>query len=187
MSKNQLKQENNKSDLPELVKFDKLILKLLDIQKDKDVIDTKYSKARTLLFEAMKALGLTDYKLTNENEDGTEEVIAILSIVKRNKISFDLGKLKLALPKDQYRKVVDRSYTINNYDLMVKVMKKYKVPPKAIKSLIEVSETVNVARLQKCYDNGTIDINDIKDCYNIDYSEHLYVRNRNKVNEKENE
>ena len=161
----------------ENLKFDKLILKYLDVDDEKHEIDDKYYKIRALILESMKDLEIDSYDLVSNDNNPIDENVHI-SISKRNKINFDISKIKEKLSKKLCNEFIDKTYEITNYKDFVKIMKKHNVSLDEIKSMINVNEEVNVRKLQNCYDIGSIDINEIKDCYTINVTESLYVKRK---------
>lgn len=94
---------------------------------------------------------------------------------KRKQITFFPDKLEKALPKDVAKKVVCKTYTINNMDAFISLLKEYDVPYKKVKPLITVDKAVDTNALDNAYDLGLFEKEDIEGCYSLFVGNPYYV------------
>ena len=85
--------------------------------------------------------------------------------VQTVKIKFLPKKLKKKLDKKVYNSVVNKSYTIDDFEGMVSYLKDLGADPKIFKSFISVKETVDESKINQLSEIGVIDDKDIKSCY----------------------
>lgn len=142
-------------------------------------------------YKAKVELDIKNYMYVNNTND--LEILAdekkdrylnpfILQIKKVTKttITYFADKIEEKLGKEVTAAVVDKSYTINNWDGFVKVLKKYKVNPKEVKKLINVNEVVNKNKLNELYELGEFKFEDLEGCYNSSESSYLKIERLNK-------
>lgn len=91
--------------------------------------------------------------------------------VRRKSINWFVDKLKEKLTKEQCKKVIDKTYTVNDMESLVKYLKTCGVDPKKFKKYIDVNETVNAGNLDQLYSIGEVSKKDIDGCYEVNIGE----------------
>lgn len=91
----------------------------------------------------------------------------LVTNVVQKKITWDIPKLKKKLSKEILNKIIDKTYTINDFEGLVKYLKKCGVDPKVFKSFIDVEENVINDKVDLLSDTGELDFEDVSGCYSI--------------------
>ena len=105
----------------------------------------------------------------------TNPTKVIVTRVRTKKISWFVEKLKEKLDKKTYNEIVDKTYTINDIEGLIKYLKSCGVDAKKFKKFIEVNEEVDETKLNNLYDRGEIKKKQIEDCYEVKLGE-PYIR-----------
>lgn len=84
------------------------------------------------------------------------------------RVRYDIEKIKKYIPRDILPLIINKSITIQNYDEFASYMKQIGASSKVVKSFLSISETVNESELDKLYQKGKIDYDDIKKCASIE-------------------
>lgn len=95
--------------------------------------------------------------------------------IRRKTVDWNADKLKKALEKKLFSKVVRKTYTINDMEGLVKYLKSCGVDPKKFKSFISVETEVDGKEIDKLYSVGGITKEQIKGCYEVNMSD-PYIR-----------
>lgn len=85
--------------------------------------------------------------------------------VRTNTFVWDIKKLKKQLQKKHFRKVVDKTYTINDYEGLVEYLKQCGVEPKKFSKFINVESNVNESAIDELLNVGELKQKDIYGCY----------------------
>lgn len=99
----------------------------------------------------------------------------IVTRIRTKKVFWLVEKLKEKLDKKTYNKIVDKTYTINDIEGLIKYLKSCGVDAKKFKKFIEVNEEVDGTELNNLYDRGEIKKKQIEDCYEVKLGE-PYIR-----------
>lgn len=91
----------------------------------------------------------------------------LVTNVIQKKITWDIPKLKKKLSKSVIDKIIDKTYTINDFDGLVKYLKSCNVDPKIFKRFIDVEEKVINEQMDLLSDIGEISSEDVAGCYSI--------------------
>jgi hypothetical protein len=81
------------------------------------------------------------------------------------RINYLAEKLKEKLSKEIFNEIVDKSYTINDMNGLVRLLKEAGVPASEFKKFINVTENLNVPRIKQLYQIGDITSQDMKGCF----------------------
>ena len=84
---------------------------------------------------------------------------------------YDTEKLRKKLTKEQRKKAVQKSYSINNMEGLTKYLKSCGVNPKKFKTFIEVEETVDEKAVEQMYETGELSREDLDGCYRVEIGE----------------
>lgn len=111
-----------------------------------------------------------------ENDD------CLVYVQERTNIEYNTDMLAEVLPTEVYKDVVEVSASIENWKKFVRYLRDCglsKEQIKELKHLVNVEKKVNQQKLSKYYENGTVNINDLKGCYNASVKKSVSVRMKN--------
>lgn len=83
------------------------------------------------------------------------------------KIIWDIDKLSKKVDKEILNEVVDKTYTINDFDGLVEYLKSCGVNPKVFKKFINVKKEVNNKKVDELGHLGEINIKKLTGCYEL--------------------
>ena len=160
------------------------VRKLYDAQQEKKQFDKYYEEVRK-----KEQLSISNFMFTNfpkdqnsfeiELDEGAEyytnHVRLNVTRIRTKKVTWLLDKLKQRLGKETYNDVVDKTYTINDMQGLVRYLKSCGVDPKKFKKFIDVDETLNETKLNTYYETGALKKEDIEGCYDVKMGE-PYIR-----------
>ena len=160
------------------------VRKLYDAQQEKKQFDKYYEEVRK-----KEQLSISNFMFTNfpkdqnsfeiELDEGagyyTNHVRLNVTRIRTKKVTWLLDKLKQRLGKETYNDVVDKTYTINDMQGLVRYLKSCGVDPKTFKKFIDVDETLNETKLNTYYETGALKKEDIEGCYDVKMGE-PYIR-----------
>lgn len=160
------------------------VRKLYDAQQEKKQFDKYYEEVRK-----KEQLSISNFMFTNLQKDQNSFEIELdegigyytnhmklnVTRIRTKKVTWLLDKLKQKLGKDIYKDVVDKTYTINDIQGLIKYLKSCGVDPKKFKKFIDVDETLNETKLNTYYETGALKKSDIEGCYDVKVGE-PYIR-----------
>lgn len=155
-------------------KLKKLLCKLMEAEEQKSQSSAAYEELRGITLKAFKSLKIKDYSFIS-NEATKKEKITFFR-VKKTLVYYDIAKLKEVLGKKKANKILEKSYSISNYELFKKVMQDYGVPPSELKACIDIKESVDTSKLQRAFELDEIDLKEIKECYTLGVNEFISSR-----------
>lgn len=123
-----------------------------------------------------KAKKYLDAKGLKHLDTQLSDITIRLQTYSRTTINYFIDKLKQGLSKEVLNEVIDRKYVIQNMESFKEVMKRYKVPPNALKECLSITESVNKKRMDELFEAGYITTDQLKDCYEIKESTTLSVK-----------
>ena len=160
------------------------VRKLYDAQQEKKQFDKYYEEVRK-----KEQLAISNFMFTSlpkgqnsfeiELDEGvgyyTNHVRLNVTRIRTKKVTWLLDKLKQKLGKETYNDVVDKTYTINDMQGLVRYLKSCGVDPKKFKKFIDVDEVLNETKLNTYYETGALKKEDIEGCYDVNMGE-PYIR-----------
>ena len=160
------------------------VRKLYDAQQEKKQFDKYYDEVRK-----KEQLSISNFMFTNlpkgknsfeiELDEGvgyyTNHMKLNVTRIRTKRVTWLLDKLKQKLGKDIYKDVVDKTYTINDIQGLIKYLKSCGVDAKKFKKFIDVDETLNETKLNTYYETGALKKSDIEGCYDVKMGE-PYIR-----------
>ncbi len=148
--------------------------------KAKDIeIETNALNKR--LIAVLKENNRENFKINFE--DSEKNVIKYnFALRKRRQVAFDVDKVKEIVTKEQKERLIQKTVSIVDYNAFVQIMKKYKVPFSEVKEYLDIRENVSTKALQTMHEVGDIDLQDLKDCYEMITTEYISM---NKIKPKE--
>lgn len=91
----------------------------------------------------------------------------VVNKVQKTSIDFDVDKLESRLDKKLSKEVIEKKYTITDFDRLVIYLRSCGVDPKVFKSFLSVTKTADTKKLDKLADLGYINKDDLADCYEV--------------------
>lgn len=156
------------------------VQKLYKAQQDKKKFDKYYEDVRkkeqlcisNWMFSNLKN-GENSFtvKLDNGMDFYSNPITVTVTKVRRKKITWDLEELKKKLPKEKFKLVVNKQYSINDMSGLIRYLKQCGVDPKKFKKFIDVSETLDETKLDTMYETGKLKTEEIRGCYTVGVSE----------------
>lgn len=94
---------------------------------------------------------------------------------ERATIKYDVDKLKEKLDDEMFIEVTKRTYTINNIDEMIKLVKSAGIRAKDFKSLIDAKVTVDGQAVKRLYEAGEITMRTLKGTFTATISKSIKI------------
>ena len=147
---------------------EKAVLELKKLNEDFKQYEEDYKEKKAKLQGFIK-----DYADRNSfDEFGINSKLGLFKVrpVINRKIVWDYAKLLESLGKKLYREVVDKTYSIADYDGFADYLKSCGADPKKVAPFLSVEQKVNDKKLNECAAMGDITEEQIKDCYKLELS-----------------
>lgn len=140
---------------------------MYDLKITKNAAEEEYGEKRKAIL---------DYFLNNIKSGATLKG-EVAQVVKSDKVTttYYTNKLKENLDVEIFNEAVSRTYNIPDIEKMIKMLKKYKVPAKEFKQLLEINEQINVEVLNNMYELGDITDDDLLGCYETNITHAIKV------------
>lgn len=160
------------------------VRKLYDVQQEKKQFDKYYEEVRkkeqlaisNFIFTSLPK-GQNSFEIELDEGAGyyTNHVKLNVTRVRTKKVTWLLDKLKQKVGKDIYSEVVNKTYTVNNMQGLIRYLKTCGVDPKKFKKFIDVAEELDETKLDTYYETGALKTKDIEGCYTVKMGE-PYIR-----------
>lgn len=160
------------------------VRKLYDAQQEKKQFDKYYEEVRkkeqlvisNFMFTSLPK-GQSSFEIELDEGAGyyTNHVKLNVTRVRTKKVTWLLDKLKQKVGKDIYNEVVNKTYTVNDMQGLVRYLKTCGVDPKKFKRFIDVTEELDETKLDTYYETGALKTKDIEGCYTVKMGE-PYIR-----------
>lgn len=108
----------------------------------------------------------------DENVNGTQIKV---HKVQQTKIKWDIPKLKKVIGEENFKDVVSKKYYIENFPLLIKLAKEYKIPWKEFKKCISYEENIVDSAVDKLVDLGKADEEEVKKCATVELKKPYYL------------
>lgn len=160
------------------------VRKLYDAQQEKRQFDKYYEEVRK-----KEQLSISNFMFTNlpkgknsfeiELDEGvgyyTNHMKLNVTRIRTKRVTWLLDKLKQKVGKDIYSEVVNKTYTVNDMQGLIRYLKTCGVDPKKFKRFIDVTEELDETKLDTYYETGALKTKDIEGCYTVKMGE-PYIR-----------
>ena len=156
-------------------KLANVVLESLELEKQLAEVLTKLSENEKVLIEHFQQQGTKKLEVQSSK---LRNVVVEAKLCERCTVKYDAQKLKKKLDTEIFNEVTKRSYTINNINAMIDLLKKAGISPKDFKQLIDVKVTVDGAAIKRLYDSGDIEMKDLRGCYEAKFSKSVKVTER---------
>lgn len=160
------------------------VRKLYDAQQGKKQFDKYYEEVRkkeqlaisNFMFTSLPK-GQNSFEIELDEGEGyyTNHVKLNVTRVRTKKVTWLLDKLKQKVGKDIYSEVVNKTYTVNDMQGLIRYLKTCGVDPKKFKRFIDVTEELDETKLDTYYETGALKTKDIEGCYTVKMGE-PYIR-----------
>lgn len=130
-----------------------------------------------MLLDQKKAIMAKYFQKSGERSIQNDE--ATVFVQDRTDIQYDIPAILSKLPKEITSQFIDRTYTVPDWDALVRFMKRHGISAQELRPFISVEKQVNQAKLSQMYDHGTIDISDLKGCYEATTRSSVCLRMKN--------
>lgn len=160
------------------------VRKLYDAQQEKKQFDKYYEEVRkkeqlaisNFMFTSLPK-GQNSFEIELDEGAGyyTNHVKLNVTRVRTKKVTWLLDKLKQKVGKDIYSDVVNKTYTVNDMQGLIRYLKTCGVDPKKFKRFIDVTEELDEIKLDTYYETGALKTKDIEGCYTVKMGE-PYIR-----------
>lgn len=160
------------------------VRKLYDAQQEKKQFDKYYEEVRkkeqlaisNFMFTSLPK-GQNSFEIELDEGAGyyTNHVKLNVTRVRTKKVTWLLDKLKQKVGKDIYSEVVNKTYTVNDVQGLIRYLKTCGVEPKKFKRFIDVTEELDETKLDTYYETGALKTKDIEGCYTVKMGE-PYIR-----------
>lgn len=160
------------------------VRKLYDAQQEKKQFDKYYEEVRkkeqlaisNFMFTSLPK-GQNSFEIELDEGEGyyTNHVKLNVTRVRTKKVTWLLDKLKQKVGKDIYSEVVNKTYTVNDMQGLIRYLKTCGVDPKKFKRFIDVTEELDETKLDTYYETGALKTKDIEGCYTVKMGE-PYIR-----------
>lgn len=160
------------------------VRKLYDAQQEKKKADKWYDEVKK-----KEQIAISNFMFTNlpegqnsfeiELDEGlnyyTNHTKLLVTRIRTKKVLWNLEKLKQKLGKKVSSEAIDKTYTINDMQGLVKYLKSCGVDPKKFKQFIDVKEELNETKLDTLFETGAFKKEVISGCYEVKMGE-PYIR-----------
>lgn len=85
------------------------------------------------------------------------------------------SKLKENVSKKDRNKMIDKEYSVEDMDSLIKLMQKYQVPAKEFKKLITVNEKPSIEKIDTLLTIGDIEVEDLHGSYKVEFEDSIKV------------
>lgn len=124
-----------------------------------------------------------------KGSDGRNQPVAYrVKKVYKNRVVYDAEKVENAVGKKLASEIIEKEYTVNDMVGLTAYLKECGVDPKVFKDFIDVSKTVNTAKLEQAYQLGKVEMKDLRGCYDVELiSSYIDVKEVDEQEPYENE
>lgn len=150
----------------------------LQIVSDKEKVDkltNRLNKNKDILYGYMKTNKKKSIEIDADDNDDQADVKFIVTRCERLTVDYIPEKLREAVGEDLYSEVIQKLYSINDFEGLAKVLKNLGVKPKEIKKYISSSEVVLKDKIKQLFEVGEITADMLEGTYNAKVSKSVKV------------
>lgn len=148
---------------------------------NKTIQDIVYIKNQidglNMLLANKKAIMAKFFDKSGKTKVASDE--CVVYIQERPNIAYDVQAIKEKLDKKVYAQFVDTEYVVKDWASFTYFCKSHGITPSQLKPFIHVVRKVNQEKLSKCYEKGTITIEDLTGCYSAEVKKSIALRMKN--------
>lgn len=128
------------------------------------------------LIKIMDMLKIKEHVLPLSTNDEKEIVNVRFCVVTKTIIDYNLQKLKSKIGKNVVNKIIKRKVKINDFDNFRDIMRKYGVPYKELKEVLDIEEKVSTPLFEDQFKKGYINLEEVADCYTLDKLKYIKIQ-----------
>lgn len=136
-------------------------------KKVKADYEAKKKKLTTSIRNYMFSNGWKNFSFENKEKN---EVVSVVGVTQK-RIAWNAEKLEENLDKEICNEIIQKVYTINNIQGLIKYLKSCGVDAKKFKKFINVEKKVDGKKINELSETGEISLKDIQGCYELKESE----------------
>ena len=155
-------------------KIQDLVRETYNLKHNMEVMKVAYETNRLIIQKYFDSKGIGQLEI----EGYTDGAPLVVSKQERMTVDYFTDKLKEKLNKEVYNEIVNKTYTINNIEALVSLLKEAGIKPQQFKELLSVSEVLNKEQLKQLYAVGDISAEDLKGCYNAHIVKSIQIKER---------
>lgn len=148
----------------------------VDIKKVVEETATIKNKIETLedLLSKRKKILLAYMEKTGETCKGNG---ISCFIQERVKIEYNKEELKNKLDKELYNEIIQKEYSIEDFDEFKKILKDNNISLKKFKGIIRKEEKIDEQKISNLFEEGELTLDDISGCYNVTGKKSVIIKN----------
>lgn len=181
------KEKNNRS----IADFDckKLAYDFWILQQKHKQEQEKFKKQKEMFYDTMQ--GFFEKKKASKSftfsfKDSVNSGKLVVNRIQKQDVLFDADKLEKVLSKAARKKVIKKKYEIVNMSALVDYLKQCGVDPVIFKSFLCITKSVDLKELDKMEELGEITIEEVKDCYSVNFQKPYFTVSMKGQNEDSN-
>ena len=155
--------EGSRLSLPKNSKVKNAALELQKINSEfkeyKEAYEAKREKLQNLIIKYSDKEDSDEFDINSEYR---------LKVIKPTKIIWNIPKIEKKLGKEKANKLLERKYTINNWEDLIKYLKSCGVNPKHFLKFIDVEKSVDKNKLKELGDIGEVTMEDLSGCFRVE-------------------
>lgn len=146
-------------------KLEAIIFNLNELNKKYKMQQEEY-KSKKAFYESQisKAYGKRNIKFHKFKDSG---LFYKATFVQPKKVNFNVDMVEQILDKELFNEICDKSYTIIDYNGMVKYLKSLGADPKVFKSFIHCEKAINKNKVDQLGNLGDLSMDDLEGCYTV--------------------
>lgn len=109
-----------------------------------------------------------------DSEDNVSDTKIRVHKVQSSKVEWDTKRLRKVIGEEYSDKVMYKKYYIEDFSLLIKLAKKYKIPWKDFKRCISYEEVVRDTEVDRLVDLGELNEEEVKKCATVKLNKPYY-------------
>ena len=148
------------------------VVELFRLEKQFSEMEKTYRDKKKKLTVAIKNYMYCNEGVRNKfqfwvkTKQGNNQMVTVKKI-EPTSIVWDAEKLEQVLDKEDYKAIIEKTYTISDMEGLVTYLKSCGVSPRRFKSFIEVTRKVDESALEQLDAVGKIDREELEDCFTV--------------------
>lgn len=155
------------------------VRRLYEAKQEKDSVDRYYEQVKkkesvaisNFIFSSIPNQDSFDITLEEGERYYSSHKKLHVTRVRRKKVMWKLEEMKKKLPKEKYKAIVTKTYTVTDMEGLIKYLKQCGVDPKKFKKFISVEQAVNEKSLDMLYETGILREKELSGCYDVQMSD----------------
>lgn len=140
--------------------------KIKEFQKQKEIFEGQ-KRSVNILFNDFFALRGVQKMVFESTDRKADSGMVVVTRVQKNIINWNIERLRNALSRAIFGRVVNKTYTITDMQGLTEYLKTCGVNPKIFRRYIHVEESVDESQIESLSELGEITQVDLDGCYSI--------------------